>query len=176
MSFPYADYILIGTDPSPGNVTITAPNSPRNWDERKGYGYSGASLVFTGNGLAVFDGVFRFWDEAHSVLWDAYATRHFMAPQLGLKGTSIGIYNPVLVKPPHKITQVVVTDVKGWTQVDDGLWETVVSFKEFRPPKPALVKPTPGIPAGTVPKPTIKDAQDAEIAAKLAELQKVMAP
>lgn len=175
--WPVQDYLLIGLDRSPGKATIVPPGSPRKWDERAGYGTSGAFLVYTGNGLATFDVVFEFWDESQSAEWDAFARKHLapIPPGVAAKpSNALGVYHPVLRKPPHSIDKVVVTDVVGWEQDDLGLWTTRVSFKEYRAPRPALSKPLPGIPAATKPVPTVKDAADADIAAKMAELARVM--
>lgn len=47
-----ADYILLGGQRSPGLATVVDLSAPRRWDERRGAGQTGATIVFNGVGLA----------------------------------------------------------------------------------------------------------------------------
>ena len=50
---PYQDYIVLAGQRSPGLAVVRGSDSPRKWDVRNGYGFSGATIVYTGLGLAL---------------------------------------------------------------------------------------------------------------------------
>lgn len=173
--YPGRDYVMIGGDPSPGKATIRGLNSPRGWDERKGYALSGANLVPTGNPLATFDITFEFFDETEFPLWYAFAAKYFDAAVRFVPGTlkpkALGIEHPILTAPPHRITEVVVTDAKGLEGDETGGWTASVSFKQYRKPFVALSPPDASIPAAQKPTPTAQDAAEREMQEKLATLR-----
>lgn len=138
MAFSVAIDHLIG----PGNVpipadktTLSRPKLKRNWDVRPGFGIQGAFCAYTGEGLAVFDATFDFWNEEMELLWDAWANVWLTAP-LGVKPAAIGVYHPVLVKAPFTIQNVQVTEIEGWGLVTPGHWQTKLQFLQYRPPIP----------------------------------------
>ena len=151
-------------------TTLSPPKLKRNWDIRKGFGIQGAFCVYTGEGLAAFDVTFEFWNEEKEALWDLFAKRYLDAPK-GVRPSAIGIYHPVLMKPPFKIQNVVVTDVEGWSLVTPGRWQTRLTLLEYRPPapfKPAKTEPTvPAVEKAPAVKPkTAQDIRMEEAAAK----------
>jgi hypothetical protein len=152
-------------------TTLSPPKLKRNWDIKPGFGIQGAFCVYTGEGLAAFDAVFEFWSEEMEPLWDAFAAIYLSAPK-GVKPAAMGIYHPILVKPPFKIKNVQVTDIEGWSLVTPGKWQTRLSFLEYRPPAPFRpMKTEPVVPAvEKVPVARPKTEQDVRMQAASARL------
>jgi hypothetical protein len=125
------DYILLANRRSPGIATLSNVNSPRMWDERRGFALSGARVVFRGIGLArpictlrlVNDADFDAWHE-----WRELVQR----PPIGERGRAQDIWHPIL--EDLGIVSVVVEDVTQPRQVEDGVWDIDIKFIEFRRP------------------------------------------
>ncbi len=133
---------------SPGVATIRNLSLPQKWDERPGYGYTGATLVFTGAGLASFDVEIRLVEPTDWLAWEAFsALITNPPPPPGTLPTAFGIDHPVLNKKPWLVTKVVVLDVAGFEQDETGSWRTTIKFKQYRKPKPALLPPLEPPPA-----------------------------
>lgn len=141
--------------PSPGVAKVKGAGTPRNWDIRAGYGFSGASLVFTGTGLAKFDVDIFLWEHEHWLLWEAFSVLLTNPPPPpGVLPFSLGIDHPALNKKPWLINKVVVEDVTSWEANDTGLWSLTIKFIQYRKPKPALLPPLEGPPGtGVTPAP-----------------------
>ncbi|MDQ2782605.1 MAG: hypothetical protein M3Y26_08760 [Actinomycetota bacterium] len=164
---PEQDYIILAAVKSPGRAYIKSAGSPRDWDIRKGYGFSGASVVFTGNGLAKFEVDIELWLPSHWLDWKAFAK--LLAKPGGLTPiVGLGISHPLLTTPPLSITSVVVEDVSQFVQNEEGSHVCTIKFIEYKRPLPALSKPIAEIPAASKALPTATDAVNAEIAAKAA--------
>ena len=162
--FPMQDFILLGGKKSPGKADVFGASTPRKWDERTGYGLSGAFIVYTGDGLAHFPVVISLWEESHFDEWDSFATVLEKAP-IGTRAKALGISHPLLTVRPLKIASVVVEDVTQFVQDDYGLWTCEIRLGEFRRPLPALGKPSAAIPAAALAVPTARDAAEAQIQA-----------
>lgn len=149
---PYQDFIVLGGAPSPGLAVVKGAGTPRKWDIRDGYGLSGASVVFMGEGLTPFDVDIFAWLPAHFEQWKVFARLTIVNPPLGTRPTSLSIQHPVLQDPPLAISQVVVTNCTQWEQDPDGggLFARTISFLQYRKPRPALVKPFEGPPGNPV--------------------------
>lgn len=134
------DYILLAGQRSPGVALLPGgASSPRKWDERKGYGTSGSTIVFTGEGLAKFSVKIQLVTRDDWAAWDAWAPLVKRSPK-GDKPKATDIWHPILEE--HGIASVVVEDLVGPTQVLDGTaWEWELKFIQYRAPKPALAKP-----------------------------------
>lgn len=137
---PRQDYILLNQQKSPGRATVTGAGSPRTWDKQKGWGFSGATMVYTGEDLSDFDVLIDLWEPEHWVDWASFAKLLQKAP-VGTRAKAMDIGHPLLNRPPLSITQVVIRDVTQWEQSPKGLWSARVMFSSFRSPKPALGKP-----------------------------------
>jgi hypothetical protein len=159
---PHQDYIILAGAPSPTAV-VKGAGSPRRWDIRDGYGLTGSTVVFTGQGLAAFDVDIYAWEPEHFVLWQAFARLTLVNPPIGARPTSMSIAHPMLNDPPLSIKQVVVTNVTQWEQDPEGggLFCRTISFLEYRKPRPALVKPFEGPPGSPV---NVKPPVDPEVA------------
>jgi len=133
------DFPRIADKRSPLLTDVSGATSPRHWDEKKGYGLSGATLVYTGDGLA--KPVLRFfaWRPEHFVAWEPFRTI-VAKPPSGAKPTAFSIEHPFLAE--LGIVSVVVEDETMWTQQDAGLYTKDVKLIQWRESKPALGKPT----------------------------------
>lgn len=160
---PFQDVIVLGGVPSPGRAIVKPPTSPRNWNIRQGYGYSGATIVFAGKGLAEFDVDISLWnDELHWLEWKAFAL--LLAVPVPPVVTGLDIQHPLLNMAPWNIKSVVVKDVIGFEEdTDDEFFTGTIKFIEFRAPVPAIGKPVVSIPTAIAPPPSPEDAQDAQI-------------
>lgn len=145
-----ADRLIVGagTLVPADKITLSPPKLKRNWKVSTGFGIQGAFCVYTGEGLATFDVVCEFWDETKEAQWDAFANMYLAAPK-GVRPSAIGIYHPVLMKPPFKIQNVQVTDIEGWSLVTPGIWQTRMTMLEYRTPAPFVPKKTEPVVPGT---------------------------
>ena len=71
-----ADVLIVGGDATPGFVVVSKAGIPFTWDKRKGYGYAGAWLVFTGTDLSEFDTVFTIWRDDQKQAWDVWDKKY----------------------------------------------------------------------------------------------------
>ena len=132
------DSALIANLPTPGLLLIEKANSPRQWDERNGYGWSGSFPVFIGQRLSAFDLTFKMYNDDD---WTKYqALRPILVrPPFGKRPTSLDIVHPILMD--LEIRSVVITDVLQLTPIDNGGWAKTIECLSFRRPKVALAKP-----------------------------------
>jgi hypothetical protein len=123
---------------TPGFAIIERGGTPRNWDERMGYGWSGSFPVFTGQKLGFFDLTFRMFTKTD---WELYrAIRPLLVrPPYGKRPQALDIVHPILLD--LEIRSIVITDVKQLRQTDPGVWEKTIECLQFRKPKIALAKP-----------------------------------
>ncbi len=167
------DFLVIGGDVSPGRARIRGAGSPRTWDVRQGYGFTGAWVIFTGAGLAKFEVEIVMWLASQAVAWERFAKKYLEKTPSGTRPKALGIYHPLLAASPLNIHAVVVEDVSQFEEDDYGLWTCVIKFLEYRQPKPLLARPSAAIPAAGAALPTARDALDEEIQRKQRELAKL---
>lgn len=140
------DYILLSGKKSPGMAVVSGggASSIRRWDEREGFGISGAFPVFKGRGLARFSVKLKFWTPEH---WNDWATWKGLVDKLprkrfGEAGKDTGnldIWHPLL--EDVDIKSVCVAERMAPEQTADGEWTIDIRFLEFRRPKFTLAKP-----------------------------------
>ncbi|AUX23351.1 uncharacterized protein SOCEGT47_038740 [Sorangium cellulosum] len=152
------DVILLAGQRSPGQAIATGAGSPRNWDERKGYGLSGAFLVFTGDGLAKFQVRLLLWEPQHFAEWESFSAL-LARPQRGTRPKALDYYHPY--HEPLGIKSAVVEDVLQQDQVEPGLWAQDIKFIQYREPRPYLAKPEGS--TATLNEPKAEDAYDKSI-------------
>lgn len=178
MSFSVAvDHLVLGRPGLPSiivpadKVTLSPPKLKRNFDVKPGFGIEGAFCVYTGEGLAVFDATFEFWNEEKEGAWNLFASLYLT--KLGRVPPALGIYHPVLRVAPLKIESVQVTEIEGWSLVTPGHWQTRLSFLQYRAPVPFVpVKTEPGVPPTTkVPPVKPSTANDFRMANRTARLK-----
>jgi hypothetical protein len=166
--FPQQPYIVLGAMQSPGVATVKGLDSPREWDIRQGYGFSGATVVFKGTGLSKFSVDIDLWLPEHFILWNVFAA--ILVPPLpGPAGFALGIQHPIINGPPHGIHEVVVENVSQPVQSDLGKWTYTIAFLQYRKPLPALSRPIAAIPAVGTPQPTAQDQNEVKMKALAAE-------
>lgn len=140
--------VVTGGERSPGVCNIVNAGTPRKWDKQGGWGYDGASLTYLGEDLSEFDVQIAIWEKDHWKQWDQFASvieRSFN----DRNDPSLTIRHPVLIKPPLRITTVVVRNVSQFEQSESGLWTCTVGFTVWKQRKQALNK-VEGVPsAGT---------------------------
>lgn len=133
------DWIVLAGRRSPGLATIEGASTPRNFDERRGFGTGFATLRFRGVGLARFKVLLRLvseqdWDDWHawkglverpSVESDPRRPRRPQAPPMDIE-------HPILAD--LGISSAVVEDVVQPIQTGDGEWTVEIKFIEYRQP------------------------------------------
>ena len=137
------DYILLSGKKSPGFAEVVGAASIRKWDERPGFGLSGAFSVFTGRGLAHFTVRLRLYTPEDWSEWYAWKPIVDKLPtRRGGSGKDTGtldIWHPLL--EALDIRAVAVEEVRAPEQTDHGEWTIEIKFIEFRHPKLTLAKP-----------------------------------
>lgn len=129
------DTVLIGGEQTPGIADVEDAGSPRDWDERRGRGLSGASLVFHGLPLATFKVLIRLYTVADWAAWHAFAPR-LQRPPTGERGQALDITHPLLEEVG--IRSFVVKNLLAPKQTRDGEWTIEIQCQEYRAPAPAL--------------------------------------
>lgn len=132
------DYALINNIKTPGILRIRNAGSPRAWDERNGYGWSGSFPVFMGVRLSHFDLGFECYTDDDLAQWYALAP-HLAKPPYGKRPKALTIHHPRL--RALEIGSIQVVDLKDWEFDDSGFFTIPVEVISFRVPKLALSKP-----------------------------------
>jgi hypothetical protein len=132
------DYIVLAGQRSPGLCDVSGASAPREWDIRKGYGLSGATVVYTGDGLAKFTVRLFFWETSHFDEWERFRVL-VKKPPRGVRPKAQDIAHPFLEE--LGITSAVVEDELQWTQPEPGLFAKDIKFLQYRAPLPTLAKP-----------------------------------
>ena len=129
------DFVLIGGQKTPGIADVEEAGSPRAWDERRGYGLSGATLVFRGLELAAFKVLVRLYTAEDWAAWHDFAPIVARPPE-GERATALDVTHPLL--EAVGIHAAVVTDLVQPKQTRDGEWTIEIRMKEFRSPVVAV--------------------------------------
>ncbi len=162
--FPRQDFVVIGGLTSPGRCQLRGAGTPRKWDERAGYGASGAWLIFMGNRLSTFEIDFYLWDRTkHPAAWQAFAGAVLKKAPKGKRPTPVTISHPILTWQPLEINQAVVVDVLQPMQDEKGGWLMTAKFQEYAGPIAFTVAKADTPPVPNAP-PTPKDANEVEMA------------
>lgn len=159
------DFVILAGQRTPGIAEVQGFRSPRNWDERRGYGLSGATLRFRGVGLASGKLIIRLTTEQDWADWEAFAPV-VKRPPVGERAHALDISHPILEQ--LDIRAVVVTDVAQPEQDDKGVWTITIELKEYR--RPVIQLSTPDG-AATTPEPQTEGQR--MIAALTAQVQEL---
>ena len=158
------DVIILADQQSPGIADVAGAGSPRTWDERKGQGMSGATLVYTGDGLAEFPVVLYFRTKQDITDWNAWKPIVAKTPR-GVQPKALDIYHPGLAD--IGIKSVVVLDVSMMEKDGDtGGQKVTIKFKSQQKPVPSSGKAD-----SSYSKPGAPTAQDAN-QQQIVQLQK----
>lgn len=125
------DYAVVAGRRTPGSCDIENAGSPRQWDERRGYGVSGATLVYRGLRLASFTMKLRLYDATDWQNWHDWKSV-VDRPPTGERAQALDIVHPLLEEVG--IRSAVVEDVIAPRQTADGEWTAEIRWKEFRRP------------------------------------------
>ncbi len=132
------DFVMLGGKRSPGLAEIVNADSPRRWDERKGYGLSGAIIIFRGVMLSHF--VIRLTLVTSQDWADWYAWKPIVdKPPFGTRPKALDIVHPITEGLGIKACGI--ENVGQPVQSDDGLWLVDIKCIEYRRPEIALAKP-----------------------------------
>jgi hypothetical protein len=132
------DYAVISGKQTPGILRLRNADSPRAWDERNGYGWSGSFPVFMGVRLSHFDMGFEMYDEDDLALWRELEPL-LAKPPFGKRPQALSIQHPLLA--PLEISSIQVLNVKQWEFDEYGVITQPVEVIAFRSPKFSLSKP-----------------------------------
>jgi hypothetical protein len=133
------DKVFFSGQPAPGlNIVEGSSGSPRKWQEVGGYGLTGATLRFTGLGLAKFDVIITMITPQHWIEWPRFQGV-IAPPRPGVYAKAQSIYHPLL--QPLGIHQCVVEDVSIPKQTQAGVWQVWVPCRAFRKPKLTFATP-----------------------------------
>jgi len=133
-----ADKIWLAQRWSPGLCDIEGANSPRNWEEFPGYGWSGALVRFRGIGLAHFSVKLRLYTDQDWIDWAQFKPL-VDKPPIGKRPRGKDIWHPILVD--QGIYSMVVEDLGQPVQTDHGEWTIEIKCIEYRMPKYSLSTP-----------------------------------
>lgn len=132
------DFFNLAGVRSPGYAELTGASSPRKWEERGGYGLSGATVVFRGVGLCYFTFKLKLYSEQDWADW--YKFKPLVErPPFGTRAKSLDIWHPFLEQ--LGVTHAVIEEVSQPEQGDSGEWVITIKMIEFRRPVVALAKP-----------------------------------
>jgi hypothetical protein len=123
---------------TPGVIEVVGLNTPRRWDEREAVAFSGAIVVYYGQKLAHFTLRIKLYTVADWNAWHAFAPLVQRVP-VGKRQGALDLDHPVTKLA--NIRSVVIDDVLGPEQTDNGEWTFEIKVIEFRAPKLALAKP-----------------------------------
>jgi hypothetical protein len=123
------DKLLLAGRMSPGICEIDGASSPREWEEIKGYGWSGGILKFLGVRLSHFTVRFHLYDERDWEDWAVFRPLLFKPP-IGKRPRALDVWHPQLVQVG--ISSVQVEDLLAPVQSDDGVWTIEVKLVETR--------------------------------------------
>ncbi len=134
-----ADKVWLAQRWSPGLVDIDGADSPRNWEEMPGYGWSGALLRFKGIGLAHFSIKLRLYTAQDWIDWAVFKPL-VDRPPLGRRPRALDVWHPLLVD--QGIYSLVVENLGQPMQTDSGEWTIEIKCIEYRMPKYSLATPS----------------------------------
>jgi len=131
------DYALILGKKTPGKLTIEGAGRVLKWDERAGYGYTGAWLFFKGAGLSHFTLKIDIWTPEQWNEWLEF--KGILKPPNRARPRALDIWHPALELVDIK--SIVVEEEPIAKKSDTGLYTIDIKVSQFRRPKLDLVKP-----------------------------------
>jgi hypothetical protein len=131
------NYVLVGGKKSPGIAEIVGASDVRGYDERRGYGLSGAYCIFKGKELAKWSIKLRFYEPQDYLDWQQWKKLINKVPTKQLPN-ALDIWHPQLEELGIKSFQL--KELPQAVQEQDGLWVVDIKCIEFRKPKLAVAK------------------------------------
>lgn len=178
--------IVLGTMRSPGVVTLSGHDRPKDWDVQKAKGTTGASSNLNGDPIGQFQASFYLADDGADPgqptdfdLWEDFQ-RVIESMTNGQTPAALPIYHPDLAR--NHITEVSNAGIMGMVHDGRGGATVVVKFIEYKPPKPKKSKKASAKPGSKAaqgnntpfgpPPPDPNAEAKAELASLLAEAKK----
>lgn len=128
------DFVVVAGQRTPGLAEVVGAGSPRQWDERRGFDMSGATLRFRGKKLARFSIKLTLATSEDFAAWNAFSPVVLAVPAGG-RG-ALQLVHPIL--NDWGIRSGVVDDVLQPTpDGDTGKHVVEIKMIERRPPTPA---------------------------------------
>lgn len=173
-SFPGVDTISLANDVMPGQWVLQEGSVTFSWQEKKGYGLDGASIVATGRELAKPVFIARFWNVADWTNFnDNFRSKYFSKAAYtlaALQTYAIGILHPELNKVG--VMYVAPAEIPWFTNNGKGLWTGRVRFIEWRgAPVIAQESPDAALPTAHAPQPSSADNAAAGEAQEINEVK-----
>jgi hypothetical protein len=159
------DKVLLSNEPSPGIAVVEGADSLRRLKERRGYGMSGAFVVFLGVPLVHFTVKLTLYTAEDWADWAVWKQLLFTLPRDRLG--AFDIWHPVLEE--IGVVAAMVESVGQPVQGDTGEWTVAVKFCEQRKPQLALATPEGAKATQQDPYDALIDANRARIAALAAQ-------
>jgi len=174
-NFPGTDTITLAGVQPVGKWTYIEGPRVFGWEERKGYGLTGATTVPTGDELVKPRFLWEVFNNLDFIAAKLFRSTYLKKPAAAIPGSpapmAMGIYHPELKE--LGVESVVVKEVSPFVNDGFGLWSCTVLFWQYRKPLPALSKPLASIPDVATPRPTAQDEQDRQLQLLQAQLQQV---
>lgn len=129
------DHVEFAGQRTPGLAKVLGAGSPREWQERRGIGLSGARLAFRGLKLSKFVVQIALVTVEHWNDWHRFKDV-VQRPPLGTRPRALDIVHPVLAD--CGIGSCVIEDVSAPEEADEtGTWGVEIKCIEHRAPAPA---------------------------------------
>jgi len=138
--------LVFGSMRSPGVVTLSGHDRMKNWDVAKAKGTTGASNKLNGDDIVSFKASFYLVDDGADEVsqfdrWEQFE-KLVKSTTDGAKPFTLPIYHPDLAR--NLFTEVSNGGVSGRVHDGKGGETVVVTFTEYKPPKPKpAAKATP---------------------------------
>lgn len=171
-TFPVADTITVGGLPAPGKWSLERADKVYGWQERQGFGLTGATTVPKGDPLVHVSFLVEFWDPVDFIAFKAFRTLYLKKALVsvgGLVTATIGIDHPELQE--LGVSSVVVEKITPVLNDGYGVWSCKIDFLQYRKPAPALSKPSMNVPDNGAPKVAASTQTQVAIQQALAILQ-----
>jgi hypothetical protein len=134
------DTYVLGTTRSPGTVVFSGHDRMKNWDVQKAKGTAGASSNLNGDDIGTFKATHYLVDDGSDDpgkgqfdRWEAFE-KLIKSTTDGGKPSALPIYHPDLAR--NGFTEVSNGGVSGMVHDGKGGATVVVTYIEFKPPKP----------------------------------------
>lgn len=137
------NYVVVAGLPSPGRAEFTNVKAPYIFDVQPAFGAEGAVMIFRGRGIARPKLTLTFWLPEHFLQWAFFVK--FLEPPTPIKPLVIEMRHPALTYAGIKA--VAVEAIGAPKKQPSGVWTVEIDLIEWRPLKPAIVKPRGAIPS-----------------------------
>jgi len=169
------DALRVGGDWTPGIMQVRRAGQVVTWDKRKGYGYAGAWLIYTGDDLSEFETLLTVSTREEQRAWKDWAKKYLAkapaTPQVNgvfipnlPRPKALSVYHPLLAEVG--IDAIVPKQIHQWepgTGRSRGKWTKLIEWFQWKPPVPLLGKPNATIPDAKAKAPTADDAVQLQI-------------